>query len=130
MSKKEVEKLSNEDRIKLVNSGNIFCIRKFLTGFIKKVVNFIFEIVLSAEFLVWTAFSIAFFFAMFKFSLASMMWIWLVYAGISIVFIIARSIRIVLEQKTTLELKMQASTSITGDLNQIAQQALDNIKTK
>jgi len=132
MSKDEVKQLTAEQHRALIETGNIFCWRKCLTGLAKKFINFIFDIILSSEFLVWVAFTIAFFFALFYFKLGKNQWIWMIYMIISIVFIVARSLRVVLEQKTTLEIKMaaeaKATAALTGDVSNIAKTAIDAAK--
>jgi len=132
MNKDEIKNLSKEEKLELVNNGNLFCKQKFRTGLTKKLVNFFFEVMLSAEFLVWVVFTVLFIFALFKFNLAAVTWIWLVYFGISVIFIIARSIRVVLEQKTTLAIQANATasvtTAITGSISDLIGTVFDKIK--
>jgi len=134
MKKKEDDNLTNVQKIALIREGKIFCPNTFFTGIAKKFVNFLFETILSPEFLVWAAFSFAFFFAVFKYELYTLMWIWLIYAGISFIFIVARSIRHLLENKTTLEIKAQASASataaLTGSISELAGTVIDKIGGK
>ena len=132
MEKEEIERLTAAQKFALVENGNVFCWKTFKTKLVKKVVNFFFDVILSAEFLVWVFFTIPFFHAMFRQKLWKEIFLWLIYAGISIIFIIARSVRIVLEQKTTLEIKAQATASataaITGSISELTGKVVDKIK--
>ena len=129
MSKEEVEELTPAQKFVLINNGNVFCWKTFLTGWAKKFTNFIFETILSPEFLVWVVFTIIFFS---YYTEAKELMPLLIYAGISIVFIIARSIRHVLEHKTTLAIQMSASASataaLTGDIATMAKTAIEAAK--
>ena len=132
MNKQNEKELSAEERLRLVQTGNLFCGQKFFTGLIKKFVNFIFETICSSEFIVFAIFSVAFFCALFIFDLVTAVWLWGIYAGVGIIFIVARSIRIVLEQKTTLAIQANATasvtTAITGSVSEILKTALNEIK--
>jgi len=131
MSKDEIKDLSKDEKLTLVNAGNIFCIRKFATGLVKKVINFIFEIILSAEFLVWMIFTIAFFHETTK-----EMWMWIAYGLIAIVFILAKPLKHLIKEKTNLNIDHKttlgatAALNVVGDLNKAAQQVVENIGGK
>jgi len=132
MGKDEVKELSTEERLKLIQSGSLFCGQKFLTGLVKKFINFIFETICSSEFIVFAIFSVAFFSALFIFNFATAVWLWGIYAGVGVIFIIARSIRIVLEQKTTLAIQANATasvtTAITGSVSEILKTVISEVK--
>ena len=132
MSKNEVKELSAEERLKLVQAGNLFCGQKFLTGLVKKFINFIFETICSSEFIVFLLFTIAFFIAILHFELIKEPWLWGIYGGMGVIFMIARSIRVVLEQKTTLAIQANATanvtTAITGSVSEILKTAISEIK--
>jgi len=132
MCKDDVKELSMEERLRLVKEGHLYCGKTFVVGLIRKLVNFIFETVCSSEFIVFAVFSIAFFSALFIFNLAHFVWIWGIYAGVGVIFIVARSIRVVLEQKTTLAIQANANANmsavVTGSVSEILKAAAEEIK--
>ena len=127
MSKDEVKQLSKEEKLTLVNSGNLFCIRTFLTGIARKFVNFIFETILSREFIVFII--VMLFFLKEK---EKPMWLWICFVSVGIVFIIAQALNYLLRNKTTLNIdhktNLGASVALTGDVSNIAKTAIDAAK--
>ena len=130
MNKEEVEKLSKEEKLTLVREGKLFCVRTFIAGIVRKMVNFIFEVILSREFIVFAIFSIAFY----KTSEPKLIWHWVCYAAVGVVFILAQAIRVLLKEKTTLDIKANANVSAAaalnaaGDLNKAASQIIEGVK--
>ena len=129
MSKEIIEQLNEAQKLALVNNGNLFCWRTFLTGWVRKLTNFVFETILSPEFLVWVIFTVIFFSFYAKDKEIMPL---LIYAGISVIFIIARSVRHVLENKTTLEIKAQANASanaaLTGNISELVKTTVEKIR--
>jgi len=127
MSKEEIEKLSKDEKLYLVSTGHLFCVRTFIVGLIRKFINFIFETILSAEALVFAAFSVAFFMED-----NNDKFIWLIYGLIAIVFILAKPLKNLINEKTTLninaEAKVGAALNVAGDLNKAADQIIEGVK--
>jgi len=129
LSKEELEKLSKEEKLELVNKGYLFCTRRLTTGLVKKFVNFIFETILSPEFIVFACFSIAFFSEDKKENIH-----WVVYGIISFIFIVARALRTLIGDKTTVNVNANATVGATaalnvvGDLNKAVQQLKDKVE--
>ena len=110
MSKEEIEELTKEEKLTLVEKGHLFCARTFFTGLVRKFVNFIFETILSAEFLVLILFSVAFFQAT-----SIDLGLWIVYGVVCVIFIIAKPLKHLINEKTTLN--MNASFGANASIN-------------
>ena len=129
MSKDEIDELTKDEKLHLVNTGHLFCIRTFLVGLVRKFINFIFETILSAEALVFAAFSVAFFMETLK-----TIFMWITYGVIAIVFIIAKPLKNLINEKTTLNINAEAKVgasaalNVAGDLNKAADQIIEGVK--
>jgi len=110
MSKEEVEKLTYEQKIDLIRNGNLWCGKTFLIGLIKKVFNIIF----SREFLVFSIVT----FGMWFFDLFKDKTYFIGYLVLSVVFIIAESLKILIEQKTTMSINANVGASINKNINE------------
>jgi uncharacterized membrane protein YhfC len=108
MNPEEVETLTKEEKINYIEKGHLFCWKTFWTGIAKKVINFIFSVILSREFLVFVIFSVAFFDTTTKQDVH-----WIVYGCVAGVFIFAEALRILIAYRTNLNLSGNAGVNKT-----------------
>jgi len=126
MNKEEQEALSLEQKVDLIRHGNIWCWKTFFIGLVKK----IFSIIFSREMIVFVLASIALHLRYQDNKETTLHWVsWII---LGVIFILAEAIRILVGQKTNLNIDAKigatAGLNVTGDLNKAASQIITEVK--
>jgi len=126
MNKEEQEVLTLEQKVDLIRNGNIWCWKTFFTGLVKK----IFGIIFSREMIVFVLATIALHLRYLDDKETTLHWVsWIV---LGVIFILAEAIRILVGQKTNLNIDAKfganAGLNVTGDLNKAADQVIKEVK--
>jgi len=129
MSKKELEQLTFEQKIDLIRSGNLWCWKTFWIGIVARLQKIIF----SREMIVFIIFAIPFLICVLVLK-TDEMWHWIIFGIVSVIFILAEALRILVGQKTTLNINADAKVgatvgaNLTGDLVNMARTAIEEVK--
>lgn len=116
MNKDEISHLTYEQKIDLIRNKNLFCPMTWAIGVLGRIE----KIVIAKETVVFVLFTIAFFGEMQRTTTH-----WWIYAGVAVVFIFTEALKILISQKTTVNLDGKFGVQLNKNIQEMVTKMLE-----
>jgi len=119
MNKDELKELTYDQKIDLIRNKNLFCPYTWAVGVLGRIE----KIVIAKETVVFVLFTIAFFG-----ETARTVPLWGIYAGVAVVFIFTEALKILISQRTNVNLNGQFGIQLNKNIQEMVQKLLQEAK--
>jgi hypothetical protein len=116
MNKEEINHLTYDQKIDLIRNKNLFCPMTWAVGILGRIE----KIVIAKETVVFVLFTIAFFSETIRSTTH-----WWIYAGVAVVFIFTEALKILISQKTTVNLDGKFGVQVQKNIQETIQRLLE-----
>jgi hypothetical protein len=116
MGKKDIKELTYKQRIDLIRNKNLFCPYTWAVGILGRIE----KIIIAKETIVFFIFTIAFFGETVR-----TVPLWGIYAGVAVVFIFTEALKILISQKTTVNLDGKFGLQLNKNIQETIQRLME-----